>query len=140
MLLAAAAMWAIERMVRPVSISLPYRTMIAAMIGMLGITVIVLGVVAFRSAKTTVNPLHPERASALVAEGVYRVTRNPMYLGMLLVLIGWAIYLANVAGVVVLALFVAYMNRFQITPEERALEVRFGSEFADYRRRVRRWL
>ena len=106
----------------------------------LGILIAVSGVVAFRRARTTVNPLRPDGASSLVASGIYRYTRNPMYLGMLLVLIGWAVYLARPWALLVLPVFVAYMNRFQIEPEERVLERIFGAEFEAYRRRVRRWL
>ncbi|HWS28033.1 MAG TPA: isoprenylcysteine carboxylmethyltransferase family protein [Xanthomonadales bacterium] len=98
------------------------------------------GVVSFRRARTTVNPLRPEAATSLVASGIYRYTRNPMYLGMLLVLIGWTVFLARPWALAVLPAFVAYMNRFQIGPEERALEGVFGGEFEAYRRRVRRWL
>jgi len=104
---------------------------------------IALGVVAFfqfRKAATTVHPMKPQESSALVVGGVYRYTRNPMYLGMLLVLAAWGVWLANVAAWLALPLFIAYIGRFQIAPEERALEAHFGAAFADYRRAVRRWL
>ena len=94
----------------------------------------------FRRGKTTVNPMTPEAASTLVTAGVYRWTRNPMYLGFGVALVGWAVWLANGAAFVPLFLYVLYMNRFQIGPEERALEARFGAAFTDYRKRVRRWL
>jgi protein-S-isoprenylcysteine O-methyltransferase Ste14 len=105
-----------------------------------GIAIAVAGVREFRRARTTVNPLAPAAASALVRSGIYRHTRNPMYLGMLLMLAGWAAWLASVAAVAVLPAFVLYMNRLQIEPEERALASRFGEDFEDYRRSVRRWL
>ena len=105
-----------------------------------GIAVAIAGVVQFRRASTTVNPMTPEASSSLVVSGVYRRTRNPMYLGFLLALAGWAAFLASFAALMVLPLFVAYMNRFQIVPEERALAARFGQQFEDYRRSVRRWL
>lgn len=112
----------------------------AAAASMLGILTALAGVLSFRRARTTVNPLRPEGASALVANGIYRYTRNPMYLGMLLVLIAWAMYLARPWALLVLPAFVVYMNRFQIGPEERALEAIFGAAFDAYRNRVRRWL
>ena len=77
---------------------------------------------------------------SLVTGGIYRWTRNPMYLAMLLLLIGWACVVSNWAALAMLPLFVAYLNRYQIGPEERALQARFGAEFASYRRKVRRWL
>ena len=107
---------------------------------LLGAITALVGVFTFRRARTTVNPMRPEAASSLVANGIYRYTRNPMYLGMLLVLIGWAVYLARPWALLVLPAFVVYMNRFQIGPEERALEAIFGAEFDAYRNRVRRWL
>jgi protein-S-isoprenylcysteine O-methyltransferase Ste14 len=87
-----------------------------------------------------VNPLQPDAASSLVSGGVYRWTRNPMYLGMALVLLAWAVYLSSIAALAVLPLFIVYINRFQIEPEERALEARFGAQFERYRKAVRRWL
>jgi protein-S-isoprenylcysteine O-methyltransferase Ste14 len=87
-----------------------------------------------------VNPMTPEASSALVVAGIFRWTRNPMYLGMLVVLIAWALWLSNALAFIVLPLFVAYLNRFQILPEERALQARFGAEFERYCRSVRRWL
>lgn len=105
-----------------------------------GIACAVAGVREFRRASTTVNPMTPAAASAMVRSGIYRHTRNPMYLGMLLMLAGWAVWLASAAAAVVLPAFVLYMNRLQIGPEERALASLFGRDFEDYRRSVRRWL
>lgn len=121
-------------------ISWPHRQGIALGLVCVATVIAALGGIAFRRAGTTVNPLHPENMSALVVGGIYRVTRNPMYLGMLLMLVGRAIWLANVIPWVLLPGFVAYMNRFQIGPEERALASMFGADFAKYRTRVRRWL
>ena len=82
----------------------------------------------------------PQKASALVTSGVYRITRNPMYLGMLLVLAGWGVWLGNAAAFVGLPLFVAVLNLLQIAPEERVLRERFGDAFTRYAARVRRWI
>ena len=98
------------------------------------------GVVAFRSKRTTVNPLTPSASSSVVSSGVYRVSRNPMYLGFLLALAGWAVYLSNAGAALLLPAFVAYMTQYQIKPEERALLAKFGPEFAQYVSRVRRWV
>ena len=98
------------------------------------------GVLQFRRAKTTVNPVSPASSSSLVTGGIYRFSRNPMYLGFLLVLAAWACYLGSAAAALIVPLFVLYMNRFQIEPEERALARLFGQEFDDYRARVRRWI
>jgi protein-S-isoprenylcysteine O-methyltransferase Ste14 len=105
-----------------------------------GMALDITGIVQFRRARTTVNPLRPQAASSLVCDGVYRFTRNPMYLGLLLVLLGWAAYLASLLALVLAPLFVFYIDRFQIGPEERALSARFGREFDAYAARVRRWV
>jgi protein-S-isoprenylcysteine O-methyltransferase Ste14 len=98
------------------------------------------GVWSFRRARTTVNPWRPYASSALVVSGVYRRTRNPMYLGLLLALVGWGLCLANAYALLLACSFVPYMNRFQIRPEERALERTYGEAFVDYCRTVRRWV
>jgi protein-S-isoprenylcysteine O-methyltransferase Ste14 len=87
-----------------------------------------------------VNPLHPEATSSLVITGIYRHTRNPMYVGFAAVLLGWAAYLAAPLALLGPLTFVLYITRFQIIPEERALHAKFGPEFAAYQARVRRWI
>ena len=109
-------------------------------IALAGGLIALAGVLEFHRAHTTVNPMAPQKASALVTSGVYRITRNPMYLGMLLVLAGWALWLGNAAAFVGLPLFVAVLNLLQIAPEERVLRERFGDAFTRYAARVRRWI
>ena len=105
-----------------------------------GVGVALAGVVQFRRTGTTVDPLAPENASALVEAGVYRRTRNPMYLGMALVLLGGALWWGSIPGLALVGGFCAYLTRFQILPEERALQAIFGASYVDYTRRVRRWI
>jgi len=109
-------------------------------IALTGIGVALSGVIAFRHAKTTVNPLKPETASSIVTSGVFRFTRNPMYVGLALVLLAWAVFLSSPWASLGLPAFILYMNRFQIVPEERVLSRMFGTEYSAYRARVRRWL
>ena len=120
--------------------AVPGREIITTLLVAAGVVIAVAGIVAFQRAATTVNPTRPEGASSLVDTGIYRITRNPMYLGMLLMLLGWAVWLAHLASFLLLPLFVAYMNRFQIKPEERALRAKFGESFDVYSRTVRRWV
>lgn len=94
----------------------------------------------FARAGTTFNPLAPGRASQLVTTGIFRHTRNPMYLGMLLVLAGWGVWLGNAAAFLGLPLLVWTLNQLQIKPEERILRQRFGQDFERYAARVRRWV
>lgn len=105
-----------------------------------GLLFVLAGGISFRRARTTVNPLKPEAASALVTSGIYRYTRNPMYVGFALWLLAWGLYLASPLVLLGVQGFVLYMNRLQIAPEERALGRLFGADFAAYRQRVRRWL
>lgn len=100
----------------------------------------VLGVIQFAIQSTSVNPHKPEHASALVTSGVYRLSRNPMYLGMLIILLAAVLKLGNPVGLLVLPLYVLYMNRFQIIPEEQVMVEKFGKEFTTYCNNVRRWI
>jgi protein-S-isoprenylcysteine O-methyltransferase Ste14 len=113
---------------------------VALVLGAIGVAVAIGGVISFRRAETTVNPLKPETSAALVSTGVYSFTRNPMYLGMVLVLFAWAVYLSSIWSLLGPVLFTLYITRFQIIPEERALDRLFGAPFAAYKKRVRRWL
>lgn len=107
---------------------------------LIGIAVASAGVVEFRRAKTTVNPLAPGNASSVVASGVYRISRNPMYLGMAVALFGVAAWSSTLIGYALIPIFCIYMTQFQIKPEERALLASFGDGFASYMAKVRRWV
>jgi protein-S-isoprenylcysteine O-methyltransferase Ste14 len=139
-LLAAAFMWLLSASVPSLTWRVPFGQAIAIVVAASGGIIATLGVISFRRADTTVNPTKPQATSSLVCTGIYRYTRNPMYLGFLLVLVAWALFLANILALVPAIAFVSYMNRFQIAPEERALESMFGTEFSAYKRSVRRWV
>lgn len=139
-LISAALMWLGAWSVPRLGFPLPGRPFISGAAALLGALISLLGVVAFKRARTTVNPMKPESSSSLVVAGIYRVTRNPMYLGFLLILLGWAAYLSNALSVLAIPAFVLYMIVFQIRPEERALDSLFGPEFAAYKAQVRRWI
>jgi protein-S-isoprenylcysteine O-methyltransferase Ste14 len=136
----AALMWLISRLAPGITLSATLRVACLLLFAAAGAFIGMSAVTSFRKAQTTVNPLTPEACSSLVDSGVFRFSRNPMYLALLLSLAGWAWFLGNLYSLALTALFVAYMNRFQIQPEERALEAVFGETFIEYRRRVRRWL
>lgn len=138
-LAAALVMWLVAWAVPSMRLAI-HLPMLAVAIAVAGLIVVLAGVAQFRRASTTVNPLNPAAASSLVVTGVYRFTRNPMYLGFASILLAWAIFLSNPLCLLVLPAFVAYMNRFQIMPEERALRALFPGDFEAYRSLVRRWL
>lgn len=116
------------------------RLWLTLLVALAGVAVCLAGVASFRRARTTVNPLKPESASSLVVVGIYRHTRNPMYLGFAIVLLGWCVFLGSALAVLGVAVFVLYIGRFQIRPEERALRDLFGAEFDAFCGRVRRWV
>ncbi|MFO1407931.1 MAG: isoprenylcysteine carboxylmethyltransferase family protein [Steroidobacteraceae bacterium] len=136
----AAAMWLARPSLDDLLAGSLLRRLAAALLFAAGLTFVVAGVRAFRRARTTVNPMTPGATSSLVVDGIYHRTRNPMYVGFAAMLLGWAVALAAPAASLGPAVFVAWITRFQILPEERMLAVAFGDEFAAYRQRVRRWL
>jgi protein-S-isoprenylcysteine O-methyltransferase Ste14 len=139
-LLVAFAMWGVSLATPGIALPFAVRAVTAIVLVAAGASISIAGVAAFREARTTVNPTKPDATSALVSSGIYGLTRNPMYLGFLLVLVGWAAFLSNAVALIGVFAYVLYMNRFQIAPEERALSAMFGAEFSAYRTRVRRWL
>jgi protein-S-isoprenylcysteine O-methyltransferase Ste14 len=139
-LIAAAVMGGLAAFTGTARITFPGQLLAASVLLLAAGLVGLASVRTFARHETTVNPLRPERASRLVAAGIYRYSRNPMYLSLLLALAAWATWLGSWPALLVVPAFVLAMNRWQILPEERALETLFGSEYEAYRQRVRRWL
>ncbi len=133
-------MWFAAR--RGVSLDLPVssRAVAFAIIALVGGATALAGDLEFRRARTTINPFKPEKSTALVTTGIYRLTRNPMYVGLTLVLVGWAAFLCSAWTLLGPVAFVLYINRFQIAPEERVLSSKFQDAYTEYTSRVRRWL
>ena len=133
-------MWLSNDYVSGIGVPEDYRVMLAVALALLGASCDLGGFISFRMVKTTINPMRPETSSNLIIAGIYKITRNPMYLGLAIILTGWAVYLSNLFLLVWVVAFIAYITRFQIQPEERALDKLFGEQFASYKHRVRRWL
>ena len=133
-------MWAVGRKLELGKFEAALQAPVAGVLLIVALLLMFVAVASFIAAKTTVNPLRPSRASSLVTTGIFRISRNPMYLGDLLVLAALAVWLGNVVNVVLLVFFIWYINRFQIFPEERALTNLFGESYVAYCSRVRRWL
>ena len=138
-LLVAAAMWGFSATFR-IDMPIALRIAVGVVAALAGFGIAISGVIAFRRAHTTASPLKPENASRLVTSGVYRFTRNPMYLGLCLVLAGWAFFLSSPLMLLGPLAFILYITQFQIVPEERSLSRLFGEAFADYQAKVRRWI
>ena len=139
-LLIGTVMWTVARLSPLPEGESPLRLATACGLAGLGLLVLVLGVLAFRRAKTTINPVNIEVASSIVTSGVYRYTRNPMYVGFASMLVGWAVHIAVPFVMLGPAVFILFITRFQIIPEERVLASKFGVEYRKYQDRVRRWL
>ncbi len=105
----------------------------------LAVVISCVALIQFYLAKTSIDPKNPSKASSLVSNGIYKYSRNPMYLGLLLILLAWALWLGNAFNVLLAAGFVSYMNAFQIQPEESTLASLFGKEYKNYCIKVRRW-
>jgi protein-S-isoprenylcysteine O-methyltransferase Ste14 len=135
----AGSMWGVRAAWPALTLDVPGRKALGVALAVAGGAAGLVAIADFRRARTTVNPTRPDAASSLVTTGVYARSRNPMYAGLLGVLAGWGVALGHPAALLALPGFVAYMNRFQIQPEERALRARFGEAFEAYAAEVRRW-
>ena len=138
--LLAGAMWGIALVAPLIQMPAFIRVAAAATIALVGGGVSLAGAISIRRAGTTLNAMQPRTASSLVCGGIYRATRNPMYVGLLFVLVAWAIFLSAAWALLGPLALVLYLNRFQIAPEERALSAMFGADYSAYKSRVRRWL
>ena len=136
----AIVMWGVSWTTPTLNVPGPVRTYVAVAFAAIGVAFSVSGFIAFRRAKTTINPTTPDSATSLVVSGVYTITRNPMYVGLVFVLVAWAAFLSSGWALAGPLAFAAYIRRFQIAPEERALAAIFGPKYSDYKAKVRRWL
>ena len=105
-----------------------------------GLIIILSAIILFKKYQTTISPLNPFNATKLMTDGIYKFSRNPMYLGLLLTLVGISTILNPIGGFFLIPLFVLYLNLFQIIPEENAMADLFKDEFLDYKKNVRRWI
>lgn len=139
-LLIGAAMWQAAKRLPQADFAVPGAPLIAGALALAGAWLGLKAILDFRRKRTTVHPHYPEKASAIVDDGIYRYTRNPMYLGLAVFLLAWSVRLGNLASLAGLPLFIAYMTRFQVKPEERALLTKFGDPYRAYMAAVRRWI
>jgi protein-S-isoprenylcysteine O-methyltransferase Ste14 len=139
-IIAAICMRVVKAAFPSFNIALPLRGTMASILSIAGGVISGLGILSFRHAKTSVNPMRFDSVSTLVTSGIYSITRNPMYLGLLFVLLGWLYFISSVISIVFIPAYILYMNYFQIGPEETVLESKFGTAFKQYKLKVRRWL
>jgi len=138
--IAVFLIWLVDRHAPLYHIDFNYQNLVARVLIGTGLIIALSGVLTFRKLKTTVDPRIPEKAKKLVFTGIYKYTRNPMYLGLLLAITGVAVYSGAFSSLFVVFLFAAFINKYQIIPEEVALQEKFGDSYTHYTRNVRRWL
>ena len=136
----AVGMWAVALVAPAIPIDNTLRLVIAGALFLLGSAFAPPAIVAFRRAKTTLDPVNIDAASTLVTGGVFGFSRNPMYVGLAALLASWAAYLAVPWTLLGPIVFVLFITRFQIIPEERVMHAKFGAAYRDYQKRVRQWL
>ncbi|WP_289036531.1 isoprenylcysteine carboxylmethyltransferase family protein [uncultured Roseibium sp.] len=132
--------WLVARQFPGRTLHFEGQMLLSVLLGAVGIAVELTSVGVFLKRKTTVNPLSPNKAKVFVNQGLYRYSRNPMYLGMSLLLLAWIIFLGAFLGLIFLAGFMFVLTELQIKPEEKALEAKFGEAYRTYRKKVRRWI
>jgi protein-S-isoprenylcysteine O-methyltransferase Ste14 len=138
--IAALAMWWIRRTAELGRFSFAYQSALAIVLIVLGVALIAMSLRSFARAGTTPNPLHPKNATELVTSGAYALSRNPMYVGDAVALVGIAVWLGSLPSLLPIAAFIVYVDRVQIAAEEKAMAEIFGDRYTAYRRHVRRWL
>lgn len=139
-LICALAMWLLATRLPQFGFSFAFQQKIAILIAGIGILIDLISVGLFTQYKTTVSPFSPDKTNKLVTTGMYRYSRNPMYLGMCIILTGLALWLGNFAAFLMVVVYVWFVTRLQIMPEEEILTAKFGKEYTDYIARVRRWI
>lgn len=141
MLAGVLGIWGLDQLLPTAAVAFTALRPASIVVLLVGLSVAARGVIIFARHRTTVHPTHPERATAVVSNDIFSFTRNPMYVGMTLALLAFALWRGSVAGaLIVVPLFVIYMTEFQIKPEERALAEKFGAPYIEYLQTVRRWL
>lgn len=137
--IAILLIWLFDYYMPIYSVDIIFQGVVALIMICMGGLIGVFGVIEFIKMRTTVDPRYPKKASRLVVSGMYKYSRNPMYLGILLVLLGTSVYLGSISSFIVTFAFVMYINKYQISPEEQSLTQKFGENYKQYLQQVGRW-
>ena len=121
-------------------IYIPFQTLISIFILFIGILILITPVLKFKRSKTTINPIKFKKVNKLVTSGIYKYSRNPMYLGLLMIVVSSSIYYLNIYSILTPLFFYLWINRFQIKREENFLIEKFGKEYISYKNKTRRWI
>ena len=121
-------------------IEIPYKYFFTTLLLILGLYIIIRSSRLFARAKTSLDPLRPFKSTSLITNDIYKYSRNPMYFGYLLIILGSSAYLGNVISIIIIPLFIFTINFLQIIPEEEALKDLYGPRYDEYLSKVRRWI
>ncbi|HVN48174.1 MAG TPA: isoprenylcysteine carboxylmethyltransferase family protein [Bacteroidota bacterium] len=135
-----AMMWCAAKIFPGLTFPIPFSGTIAGITALAGGAMSVLAMITFYKYKTTINSVNVDSTSSFVSSGVYAISRNPIYFGLLLVLIAWCFHISNIVALFGVPLYIIYTNRFQIKPEEEAMEIKFGQAYIAYKEKTRRWI
>ena len=133
-------MWLVSKYSLNTNFNLNGINILALVFLIIAIIMIVLSINKFKKNRTTISPLRPNKTSSLITSGIYNYTRNPMYLGLLLMLFSTALFMKNFISFLIIPLFVIFVTKNQIIPEEQILENIFGKEYRNYKKKVKRWI
>jgi protein-S-isoprenylcysteine O-methyltransferase Ste14 len=136
----AALMWWITQQLPKLQFHTMFNKPLAYLLILIALGLMLATVLEFWKLRTTVNPMKPGNTSKLATDGVMRLSRNPIYLGDAILLVAWSLWLGSPVALFVMPMFILYINRFQIDPEERALLAKFSTQYEGYCNLVRRWI
>ena len=139
-LVCAALMWILGRSFTGLDFNFLNRKLVSALLLLVGLSIDIFALFKFRQKQTTINPMKPDMSTELVITGIYKHSRNPMYLGLVFILCSWVMFLGNAASIILLPAFVLYITKFQISPEEKIMQEKFSESFSEYKQKVRRWI
>ena len=121
-------------------IHLPNQDLISIIILLIGVLILTNPIFKFIKSKTTIDPIKFKKVNKLITSGIYKYSRNPMYLGLLMIVISTSIFYLNIFSITTPFLFYFWINRFQIKREEIFLTEKFGREYMSYKTKTRRWI
>ena len=139
-LICALLMWLISRVFTSLEFKFPLAIFTSMGLLAIALCIDILALLRFKASKTTINPMKPSSTSVMVEDGIYRFSRNPMYLGLAIILCAWGVYLGNFISLLLLPVFILYITAFQIIPEEQIMTNLFKEKYIQYKQKVRRWI
>jgi|TARA_B100000214_G_scaffold223541_1_gene162660 Putative protein-S-isoprenylcysteine methyltransferase len=121
-------------------ILIPNQKLISFIILLIGVLILITPIFKFIKSKTTIDPIKFKKVNKLITSGIYKYSRNPMYLGLLMIVTSTSIFYLNIFSIITPIIFYCWINRFQIKREEIFLTEKFGNDYILYKTKTRRWI